>query len=121
MGASLADAAKPRLPSVGGRPAAGGDSADRAANLNMSDAVLMHGDGTTTEVLDEFVGLWADYCRGRIRGNGAEQYADINGQAYERMTIDRLINELVDELADVSNYAAMLAVKIMSMKGALDG
>lgn len=52
-------------------------------------------------------------ARERILGVGMRQYDDgVAGQRFESYTVDRLLNELQDELLDVINYVAMLSIMV---------
>lgn len=52
-------------------------------------------------------------ARERIMGVGMRQYDDgIAGQRFESYTVERLLNELQDELLDVINYVGMLSIMV---------
>lgn len=72
--------------------------------------------GMTARQLSEFQSAFTRHARGRILGVGAEQYSDQQGQRFESYSIQRLISEAQDELADVVNYAAMLAIALQRVK-----
>ena len=50
------------------------------------------------------------YARQRILTVGAEQYDRGSMQRFETLTVDEVINEAIDELADLINYAAQAAI-----------
>lgn len=72
--------------------------------------------GMNAQELGQFQDSFTRYARGRILGIGATQYSDVRGQRFEAYSISRLIDEAQDELADVVNYAAMLAIALQRIK-----
>lgn len=72
--------------------------------------------GMTSKDLAEYQKAFTRHARGRILGVGAEQYADQAGQRFETYSVNRLISEMQDELADVVNYAAMIAIQLERIK-----
>lgn len=50
------------------------------------------------------------YARQRILTVGAEQYDRGSMQRFENFSVDEVINEAIDELADLINYAAQAAI-----------
>lgn len=91
-----------------------------ASYLSDHAAIAKQGAGVTPGELASFTESFGDYARTRIMGTGASEYSDTAGQKYETMTFNELLIELADELADVSNYSAMLATKVLALWGALD-
>ncbi len=51
-----------------------------------------------------------NYARQRILTVGAEQYDRGGMQRFESFSVDEVINEAMDELADLINYAAQAAI-----------
>lgn len=84
-------------------------------------AVQSFGYGVQTRDLASFAESFTDYCRTRIVGTGADQYAKDGSQKFESLSFNELLLELVDELADVQNYAVMLSVRVLSLMDALEG
>lgn len=76
-------------------------------------AVRLHGRGVATEDLVNFIDRMTTRTVNRVRGTGAEQYAR-EVQAFERYGTDRLIEETLDELADVIAYTSMLCIKLLA-------
>lgn len=76
-------------------------------------AVRLHGRGVPTEELVNFIDCLNTRVVGRVRGTGAEQYAR-EQQAFERYGVHRLVEETLDELADVIAYTAMLSIKLLA-------
>lgn len=72
-----------------------------------------HGRGVLTEDLVNFIDCMNTRVVERVRGTGAEQYAR-EQQAFERYGIDRLVEETLDELADVIAYTSMLCIKVLA-------
>ena len=90
-----------------------------ASYLAGHPAVLMqlHGGGASSEDYASFAEVFADYARSRIRGIGAAQYDNGKGQKYESLDFEDVAVELLDELADVQNYLATLAIKVLAITG----
>lgn len=88
------------------------------ANRNTIDellhhaAVKNHGSGISSPELADFVDLMCILAQERIVGVGADQYDTGRGQKFEQLSEEQLRRELIEELIDVINYAAMLAVKV---------
>ena len=70
----------------------------------------------TAKQLAEYQKKFTRHARGRILGVGAEQYADAAGQKFEGYSVNRLISEMQDEMADVVNYAAMISIQLERLK-----
>lgn len=68
--------------------------------------------GMTARELADFQRAFTRHARGRILGVGAEQYGNEKGQRFETYSTKELIDESIDELADVVNYATMLAISL---------
>ena len=66
----------------------------------------------TARELADFQRAFTRHARGRILGVGAEQYGNEKGQRFETYSTKELIDESIDELADVVNYATMLAISL---------
>jgi len=79
-------------------------------------AVMSYRLGMGTDDLTSFVEAFASLRISRIKGVGAEQYAKPGeGQKFEKFSMDDTVRELVDELADASNYIDFLAIKVLSL------
>ena len=70
--------------------------------------------------LSEWQHDFAQYASGRILGIGAHQYDQAGSQKFEGLSIEESCDEMLDELADVVNYAAMLAAKVMWIRREAD-
>lgn len=70
----------------------------------------------TAKELAEFQEAFTRHARSRILGVGAEQYQDEQGQKFEKFPTSQLLSEAQDELADVVNYATMLAISLQRIK-----
>lgn len=78
-------------------------------------AVLAYRKGVTTEDLTSFIESFASLRAGRVRGVGAKQYAHSTGQKFEKFSFNETVKELIEELADASNYIDFLAIKLLSL------
>ena len=76
--------------------------------------------GVSTENLTSFIESFASLRASRVRGIGADQYALAKGQKFEAFTVDDTIRELVEELADASNYIDFLAIKLLNLQHIID-
>lgn len=75
---------------------------------------------TSAELADE-VGSFIDACRSRITGVGDEQYAEQDGQKFERMPIGDLITMAREEAQDLAVYAAMMDIRLARLERAFKG
>lgn len=71
--------------------------------------------GVSTDDLTSFIESFASLRASRVKGIGAEQYSHAKGQKFESFTVDDNIRELVEELADASNYIDFLAIKLLNL------
>lgn len=79
-------------------------------------AVLTYrGPGVTTDDLTSFIESFASLRAGRVRGVGATQYAHASGQRFEKYSFEDTVRELLEELADASNYLDFLAIRLLSL------
>jgi hypothetical protein len=76
--------------------------------------------GVSTDDLTSFIESFASLRASRVRGVGADQYALAKGQKFEAFTVDDTIRELVEELADASNYIDFLAIKLLNLQHIID-
>jgi hypothetical protein len=53
-------------------------------------------------------------------GTGQEQYSRAGHQAFENMSVPRIIDETLDELADIVNYSTFLAITLQRLKQKLE-
>jgi len=60
------------------------------------------------------------YARDRLMGTGQEQYSRAGHQAFENMSVPRIIDETLDELADIVNYSTFLAITLQRLKQKLE-
>lgn len=87
-----------------------------SADLSEREAVKHHGEGISTDDFVSFHEAFTDYSASRIRGVGQKQYFDGQRQRFEVFSGAELIDETLDELADVVNYAVMLGVKLLALR-----
>ena len=76
--------------------------------------------GVSTEDLTSFIESFASLRASRVRGVGADQYAIAQGQKFESFTTSDTIRELIEELADASNYIDFLAIKLLNLQHTID-
>lgn len=78
-------------------------------------AVVNHGNGVSTDDLASFIEALASQAQYRVKNTGHDQYSEGDGQQFERMTPIQLAEWMLEEAADVVNYQAMSAIKILAM------
>ena len=88
--------------------------ADHAAVTNY------RGQGVTTEDLTSFIESFASLRAHRVKGVGHDQYSHAKGQKFESFTTSDTIRELIEELADASNYIDFLAIKMLNIQHTID-
>lgn len=71
--------------------------------------------GVSTDDLASFVESFASLRQSRIKQVGAEQYSLATGQKFETFSASQTIKELLEELADASNYIDFLSIKMLSI------
>ena len=76
--------------------------------------------GVTTEDLTSFIESFASLRATRVKGLGHEQYSHAKGQKFESFTTSDTIRELIEELADASNYIDFLAIKLLNIQHTID-
>jgi hypothetical protein len=70
----------------------------------------------TPEQLADRVTLFIEECRSRVLGVGAEQYAEEDGQKFEKMPLPELITYAREEAQDLAVYAAMIDVRLQRLE-----
>ncbi len=78
------------------------------------------GIGVATEDLTSFIESFASLRASRVKGVGHEQYSHSKGQKFESFTTSDTIRELIEELADASNYIDFLAIKLLNIQHTID-
>jgi len=76
--------------------------------------------GVSTEDLTSFIEAFASLRANRVKGVGHEQYSHAKGQKFESFTTSDTIRELIEELADASNYIDFLAIKLLNIQHTID-
>jgi hypothetical protein len=76
--------------------------------------------GVSTEDLTSFIESFASLRANRVKGVGHEQYSHAKGQKFESFTTSDTIRELIEELADASNYIDFLAIKLLNIQHTID-
>ena len=99
------------------------DGVDMSKTNPLVDHLAVRGyraGGVSTDDLTSFIESFASLRASRVRGVGADQYALAKGQKFEAFTVDDTIRELVEELADASNYIDFLAIKLLNLQHIID-
>ena len=78
------------------------------------------GIGVATEDLTSFIESFASLRAHRVKGVGHDQYSHAKGQKFESFTTSDTIRELIEELADASNYIDFLAIKLLNIQHTID-
>ena len=76
--------------------------------------------GVNTDDLTSFIESFASLRANRVKNVGHDQYALANGQKFESFTTADTIRELLEELADASNYIDFLAIKLLNIQHVID-
>ena len=76
--------------------------------------------GVSTPDLVSFIESFASLRASRVKGVGHSQYAIAQGQKFEAFTPADTIRELIEELADASNYIDFLAIKLLNLSYIID-
>ena len=76
--------------------------------------------GVSTEDLTSFIESFASLRANRVKGVGHDQYSHAQGQKFEAFTTSDTIRELIEELADASNYIDFLAIKLLNIQHTID-
>ena len=76
--------------------------------------------GVSTEDLTSFIESIESLRAMRVKGVGHEQYSHAKGQKFESFTTSDTIRELIEELADASNYIDVLAIKLLNIQHTID-
>ena len=99
------------------------DGADMSNSNPLVDHLAVVGyraNGVSTDDLTSFIESFASLRASRVRGVGADQYAIAQGQKFESFTTSDTIKELIEELADASNYIDFLAIKLLNLQHTID-
>jgi len=76
--------------------------------------------GVSTEDLTSFIESFASLRAMRVKNVGHDQYSHAKGQKFESFTTSDTIRELIEELADASNYIDFLAIKLLNIQHTID-
>ncbi len=72
--------------------------------------------GVDTQDLLSFIESFASLRANRVKSVGHDQYSHAKGQKFESFTASDTIRELIEELADASNYIDFLAIKLLNIQ-----
>jgi hypothetical protein len=100
-----------------------GDSSNMSNSNPLVDHLAVVGyraGGVSTEDLTSFIESFASLRANRVKGVGHDQYAIAQGQKFESFTTSDTIRELIEELADASNYIDFLAIKLLNIQHTID-
>jgi len=79
-------------------------------------AVLSYrAEGVSTPDLVSFIEAFASLRASRVKKIGHQQYSLDKGQKFEQFTFNDTVRELIEELADASNYIDFLAIKLLNL------
>jgi hypothetical protein len=117
MDTSATDYSAYGLPSPELRRGKRADSDKANANpLVDHPAVLSYrAEGISTTDLVSFIESFASLRGSRVKKIGHQQYSLDKGQKFEEFTFNDTIRELIEELADASNYIDFLAIKLLNL------
>ena len=76
--------------------------------------------GVSTPDLVSFIESFASLRASRVKSVGHDQYSHAKGQKFESFTASDTIRELIEELADASNYIDFLAIKLLNLSYVID-
>ena len=100
-----------------------GDSSNMSNSNPLVDHLAVVGyraGGVSTEDLTSFIESFASLRANRVKGVGHDQYSHAKGQKFESFTTSDTIRELIEELADASNYIDFLAIKLLNIQHTID-
>jgi len=100
-----------------------GDTSDMSNSNPLVDHLAVVGyraGGVSTEDLTSFIESFASLRANRVKGVGHDQYSHAQGQKFESFTTSDTIRELIEELADASNYIDFLAIKLLNIQHTID-
>ena len=100
-----------------------GDTSDMSNSNPLVDHLAVVGyraGGVSTEDLTSFIESFASLRANRVKGVGHDQYSHAQGQKFESFTTADTIRELIEELADASNYIDFLAIKLLNIQHTID-
>ena len=94
-----------------------GEATDMSNSNPLTDHPAVIGyraNGVSTDDLVSFIESFASLRASRVKGVGHDQYSHAQGQKFEAFTPEDTVRELIEELADASNYIDFLAIKLLN-------
>ena len=94
------------------------DSSNKANTNPLADHPAVTGyrsTGVSTDDLVSFIESFASLRASRVKQVGHDQYAIADGQKFESFSASDTVRELIEELADASNYIDFLAIKLLNL------
>ena len=122
MGENVTNYSAYGLPDPEPRPGNGSHSHKTSANpLVDHPAVLDYRTtGVDTDDLVSFIESFASLRASRVKQIGHDQYSHAKGQKFESFTASDTVRELIEELADASNYIDFLAIKLLNLVSTME-
>ena len=77
-------------------------------------------EGVSTGDLVSFIESFASLRANRVKGVGHDQYSHAKGQKFEQFSASDTVRELIEELADASNYIDFLAIKLLNLAATME-
>jgi hypothetical protein len=122
VGHNVTDFAAYGLSHLAPRQDEGNDIGKTTTNPLVDHAAVTgyRGQGVSTEDLTSFIESFASLRAHRVKGVGHDQYSHAKGQKFESFTASDTVRELIEELADASNYIDFLAIKLLNIQHTID-
>jgi hypothetical protein len=122
MGQNTTDYSAYGLPDPEPRPGLGSHShkANTSPLVDHPAVVDYRTNGVNTDDLVSFIESFASLRASRVKKIGHDQYSHSKGQKFESFTAGDTVRELIEELADASNYIDFLAIKLLNLVSTME-
>jgi hypothetical protein len=122
MGVNVTDYSAYGLPDPEPRPLHRNDSYTSPTNplVDHPAVVDYRTTGVDTDDLVSFIESFASLRASRVKKIGHDQYSHAKGQKFESFTATDTVRELIEELADASNYIDFLAIKLLNLASTME-